>query len=57
MPEAGPALVCAEAALGEGTITSVGRATLDGNEVEIYRIDDRVAVYSTADCSLLDDVG
>ena len=57
LPEAGLALVCAEAALGEGTVTSVGRATLDGNEVEIYRIDDRVVVYSTADCSLLDDVG
>ena len=56
-PAAGPALVCAETALGEGTIISVGRATLDGDDVEIYRIDDRVAVYSTADCSLLDDVG
>ena len=57
LPEAGSALVCAETALGEGTITSVGRATLDGSEVEIYRIDDRVAVYFTADCSLFDDVG
>ena len=57
LPTLEPALVCAETALSEGTVTAVGRATLDGDDVEIYRIDDLVAVYSTADCSLIDEIG
>jgi hypothetical protein len=48
----GPPLLCAEIALAEGTITAIGRATVDGDEVEIYRIDDVVNVYATVDCSL-----
>lgn len=47
-----PALVCAETAINEGSITAVGRATVDGDAVEIYRIDDLVKVFSTTDCSL-----
>jgi hypothetical protein len=49
-----PALVCAEIALKEGMITAIGRAIVDGDDVEIYRIDDVVKVYFTADCSLMD---
>jgi hypothetical protein len=56
VPTIEPALVCAETALSEGTVTTAGRATLDGDAVEIYRIDDLVAVYSTADCSLIDEI-
>ena len=57
LPTLEPALECADTALSEGTVTVVGRATLDGGDVEIYRIDDLVAVYSTADCSLIDEAG
>jgi hypothetical protein len=57
LPTLEPALECAETALSEGTVTAVGRATLDGDDVEIYRIDDLVAVYSTADCSLINEIG
>lgn len=46
------ALLCAEIALVEGTINAIGRATVDGIEVEIYRIDDVVNVYAKFDCSL-----
>ena len=48
-----PALICSDVALGEGTITAIGRATVDGDGVEIYQIDDLVKVYSIADCSLV----
>ena len=47
-----PSLVCADTANSAGRITAIGRATVDGDDVEIYRIDDLVKVYSTADCSL-----
>jgi len=49
----GPALVCTDAAFDEGSISAIGRATVDGDDVEIYRIDEKVNVYSSADCSLL----
>ena len=42
--------------MSEGTVTAAGRATLEGDAVEIYRIDGLVAVYSTADCSLIDEI-
>lgn len=48
------ALLCAEIALDEGLITTIARAVVDGDDVEIYLIDDIVQVYSTADCSLID---
>jgi hypothetical protein len=47
-----PALACAQTALAEGPITAIGRATVDGDQVEIYRIDHLVNVYSAVDCSL-----
>ena len=47
-----PALECATIALAEGAVTAIGRATVDGDRVEIYRIDDLVNVYSAVDCSL-----
>ena len=49
-----PALVCDDQALGEGSIIAIGRARVDGEDVEIYRIDELVDVYSAADCILLD---
>jgi hypothetical protein len=49
----GPALFCTDAALDEGSISAIGRATVDGEDAEIYRIDEKVNVYSIADCSLL----
>ena len=52
--ETEPALVCVDAAIGEGTVTAIGRAIVDGEPVEIYRSDGTVVVYSTADCSLID---
>ena len=51
-PAIEPSLVCEETASSEGRITAIGRATVDGEDVEIYGIDDLVKVYSTADCSL-----
>lgn len=45
-------LVCAEIALDEGPIATIGRATVDGDDVEIYRINDLVNVYLAIDCSL-----
>lgn len=48
-----PALVCADTALEVGNVTAVGRATVDGVDVEIYRIGELVTVYSTADCSVV----
>jgi hypothetical protein len=47
-----PALACAYTALAEGPITAIGRATVDGDQVEIYRIDQMVNVYSAVDCIL-----
>jgi len=47
------ALVCEDIARGEGTVTAIGRATVDGDEVEIYLIDALVNVYSITDCSLI----
>ena len=47
-----PELVCADTALEQGSITAIGRATVDGDDVEIYRIDEQVNVYSTLDCDL-----
>jgi hypothetical protein len=49
-----PALVCADLAIADGNVTAIGRANVDGDPVEIYRIDDVIAVYSTADCSVTD---
>ncbi len=49
-----PALVCADVAITDGSVTAIGRATVDGDPVEIYRIGDLVVVYSTTDCSLTD---
>ncbi|MDH3259398.1 MAG: hypothetical protein OEM81_00575 [Acidimicrobiia bacterium] len=47
-------MVCAEIALDEGQITVIGRAIVDGDGVEIYRINDLVKVYLISDCSLMD---
>ncbi len=48
------ALQCAEVADEDGMDTAVGRVTVDGEEAEIYRNDETVNVYATADCSLID---
>jgi hypothetical protein len=47
-------LLCVETAAAEGDITAVRRATVEGVDIEIYRIADRVDVYSRPDCSLFD---
>lgn len=47
-------LVCVETASGEGAIMAVQRASVEGVEVEIYLIEDRVDVYARPDCSLFD---
>ena len=49
-----PDLMCATVAAEEGEVVLVRRATVEGVEVEIYRIDDRVDVYAQPDCSLID---
>ena len=49
-----PALVCFDVAIADGSVTAIGRATVDGDPVEIYRIAEFVAVYSTTDCTLID---
>jgi len=45
-------LVCTETVGTEGTITAIGTATVDGDQVEIYRIGEVVYVFSTVDCAL-----
>lgn len=45
-----PALICAEAAFDDGTIDAIGRASIDGSPVEIYRIGEVITVYTTPDC-------
>ncbi len=47
-----PALACVDVATADGPITFVARATVDGEEVEVYRINGLVHVYLAADCSL-----
>ena len=49
-----PALACVDVAAADGPITFVARATVDGEEVEVYRVDGLVHVYSAADCSLFE---
>ena len=49
-----PTLACGEVAAEEGTITAVGVASVDGEEVEIYRIEGLINVFSAADCTLID---
>jgi hypothetical protein len=49
-PSIDPALICAEAAVDDGAIDAIGRASIDGSPVEIYRIGDVVTVYTTPDC-------
>ncbi len=51
-PSPEPALACAEVALENGPISAIGRASVEGDGVEIYRINDSVYVYAAVDCSL-----
>ena len=47
-----PALACFDVAAEDGSITFAARATVDGEQVEVYRVDGLVYVYLAADCSL-----
>jgi hypothetical protein len=47
-------LLCVETAAENGDISLVQRATVEGVDVEIYRIDSRVDVYARPDCTLFD---
>jgi anti-sigma factor RsiW len=46
------ALTCVDVAAADGPITFAARATVDGEQVEVYRVDGLVYVYLAADCSL-----